>query len=777
MSFKELLSKEKKNILICPYSYNEGFFREAEGEYLFDLSFIRPEDFIDGVLGTYLEDAVIFLNKNHNHTVSGANTLLSSMPFHVNSETGEYLKDYYVINEGYIEYLKDKNIIYLKKELSDPLFHLALNKLKSNNIEFKELDFTKSPNNHIYYKEYKDVISEVEGVIEKIASLLDGGTNINKIKIHISTDEYYEILKDVLSFYDIPYTSLKKTSLIETKEGIDFYNYMKLLFDDVLDDSKKVIEALDSYRETNTMSDAFYNTLIKVFSGVKSVTLEYVRDFLTKNYVKENRYIDSLEIGDVFDRSMPSDTHLFIIGAVQGAFPKTIIINGLITDNLLKKYKVPISKDLNTYNEEYYLSKLYSIDNVYITYNLQGFDKKHSAPSILDRISNKKEMTIDKSISYSKERDVFKYSKAKEIHDNYGVPIDDLRTYKEVGEKELKNIKDYNPLFKLNVDGDDDFELIKTFLNNTLRLSHTSIAHYYECPTKYFLSNLIRIDPFETNYNSYLGLFFHEFIENFIDKEYGEYEVEKLYNKFKKNIKDKTGYELLPDEAYFFKIFYGYLEKIHEILFSYRQSSTFKVSSTEYNFNHKIEDDRMNVYITGSIDLVLKDDDNNYLIADYKTGEVPKVNIDKGKGMQLFIYFNMLKEDDKNAKPFGLAYQKIPREKIDEVKEIKFNGFFIDDNTLKNDFSGGNKNIHAKKITREREDLNNLTLDAQIENALKSVNEKVIEAKDRIISLDFKQTPSNDSCQYCNFKEICYKSQINDSEEEEGSDEWWIKNR
>ena len=40
----------------------------------------------------------------------------------------------------------------------------------------------------------------------------------------------------------------------------------------------------------------------------------------------------------------------------------------------------------------------------------------------------------------------------------------------------------------------------------------------------------------------------------------------------------------------------------------------------------------------------------------------------------------------------GLAYQKIPREKIDEVKEIKFNGFFIDDNTLKNDFSGGNKN-------------------------------------------------------------------------------------
>lgn len=767
MSLKDLLSKQKKNILICPTSYNEGFFKEAEGDYLFDLSFTRPDDFIKGMVGTYLEDAVVYLNKNHNHTVSGARTLLSALPFYKNSEAKEYLNNYFVINEGYIEYLKDKNIIYLRKELSNPLFHLALNKLKENNIEFKELDFTPSVNNHVYFKEYKDIISEAEGVVEKIASLLSTGkVDINNIKIHISSDEYYEILKDVLSFYEIPYTSLKKISLIETKEGIEFYNYSKLLFDDVLSDNEKLIEMLEEYKTTHPLSDSFYTTLIKLFSGINSITIEYLRDFLTNNYVKTPKYIDSLEMGNLFDRSFSTDTHLFIIGAVQGVFPKTIEVSGLITDKILKDHNVPILKELNTYNDEYYLSKIYSLDNVYITYNLQGFDKKHSKPSILGRIDREIEMEIDNATSFSSSRDLFKYTKAKEIYDNYGVPIDDLSKYYKHGKNMANTIKEYNPVFKLNVDGDNDFALIKEFLNNTLSISHTSISNYYECPTKYFLANLIKIDPFETNYNSYLGLFFHAFIEEFIDKEYDELEVENLYKKFK----EESKYELLPDEYYYFKIFYNYLPTIHEILTNYRAASTFKVYDKEYYFKHKIKEDRIDVYITGSIDLVLKDDKNNYFVGDYKTGRKPSVNIDKGKGMQLFIYFNMLKEDIKDAKPFGLAYQKIPRKEKEFNGEIKFSGFFIDDDELRKEFSGNYDNYYAGKIKRERDDLNKLTPSGQIEHALKTVNEKVIEAKDRVISLDFKQTPSKDSCEYCNFKEICYKSLISD-ENEEGEDE------
>ena len=773
MNLKDLLSKDKKNILICPSSYNEGYFKEAEGEFLFDLSFMNPADFINNILGAYVDNAIIYLNKECGHTVSGAKTLLSDIHFYGDTEkTKELLKDYYVLNEGYIEYLKDKNIIYLISELSDPLFELALNKLTNYGIEAKKLDFNKAQNNHIYFKEYRDIISEAEGVIEKIASLIKDGTDINKIKIHISSDEYYEILKDVFSYYTIPYTSLKKMSLIETKEGIEFFNEAKNWPDEVLDDNEKAIEKLDEYRFDNKMSDSLYQSLLKLFDGVDSITVDYLRDFLTNNYVKQIKYKDSIEFGNVFDRFMPSDTHLFIIGAVQGQFPKPIVVSGLLTDKKLIKNNVPTSKELNTLKEDYYLSKISSIDNVYITYNLQGFDKKHSRPTFLDKISNIEEMK-ESDLAFSAMRDYLKYSKAKEIYDNYGIVTDNLEKYYTHGIFTSKKIKDYNPIFKLNVDGDDDFELIKKFLNNTLKLSYTSLTNYYECPTKYFLSKVINIDPFETNYSNFIGSFFHEFIEKFIDKEYDEAEVEKLFRDFSQKEKAKSGYEMSFDELFYFKIFYNCLPKIHETLRNYRADSTFNIFGTEYRFNHKIEDDRMNVYITGSIDLVLKDDNDNYLVADYKTGHKVKVDIDNGLGMQLFIYFNMLKKDNDNAKPFGLAYQYIPRFEEEANKDIKFNGFFIDDTRLKNDFSGDYKNIYSNSIKREREDLNNLSKTAQIENALKTIDEKINEAKDRILSLDFQQTPSNNSCKFCNFKEICYKSQINeeDDEEEDETDE------
>ena len=68
MSLKGLLNHTKKNILICPYSYNEGFFKEAEGDYLFDLSFMRPEEFITNILGGYEDNAIVYLNTENDHT-------------------------------------------------------------------------------------------------------------------------------------------------------------------------------------------------------------------------------------------------------------------------------------------------------------------------------------------------------------------------------------------------------------------------------------------------------------------------------------------------------------------------------------------------------------------------------------------------------------------------------------------------------------------------------------------------------------------------------------
>ena len=174
----------------------------------------------------------------------------------------------------------------------------------------------------------------------------------------------------------------------------------------------------------------------------------------------------------------------------------------------------------------------------------------------------------------------------------------------------------------------------------------------------------------------------------------------------------------------------------------------------------------MKVYITGSIDLALCDDDNNFVIVDYKTGSKPSVDIDKGRGMQLFIYFNILKDEDKNRKPFALAYQIIPRTKESALNDIKFSGYFSRDKILEDSFKGGNDNI---SVSRPGKDSRVINSPLGFEEALTVVREKVDEAKDSILSLNFSQTPSKDACQFCNFKEICYKSQI--IEDDEGGED------
>lgn len=767
MSLKGLLNHTKKNILICPYSYNEGFFKEAEGDYLFDLSFMRPEEFITNILGGYEDNAIVYLNTENDNgrkfTVSGAKSLIEALPF-IEGDIKDELSKYYVRNAGYVEYFKDKNLIYLKQLKTNPSFNLALKKATEYGLSFSELDLTPSKDNKVYVNDYKNIIEEVENVVDIIASLLHDGKDINKIKIDVNSDEYYQIFKDVLSFYNIPYTILKKTTLYETKEGLTFCNFAFLFDDETLNDKNLLIEKIDELKDRIPLSQTFYNTLIKFVEGYNSLTYECIKNFLQTSTVKQEKYKDSLEIGNFFDTSLPSDTYLFITGAIQGSFPKTIDPNGLITNEVLTSMSLPTIKEMNTINEEYYSSKIKSINNVFISYNVKGFDKQHSKSSLLDRIPNEGVYTNQDRFRYSPVRDYFKYQKAQEIYDNYDNITDDLVKYYNHAQTMSGNIEEYNPVFKLKEDDTEDFDNLKKVLKDNLILSYSAIDNYYKCPLLYFLKNVIKIDIFEANYNTYLGKFFHAFIEEFIDKEYDEAQVALLYEKFRDREKIKSHYELGPDEKFYFDIFYSMLKEIHNTLYTYRKVSTFKVSGKEQRFETEIKDGRIKVFISGQIDLVLKDDDDNYVIGDYKTGKKPNVDLENGKGMQLFLYFNMIKKDYPNAKPFAFVYQMIHREKKDESKPIKFNGFFINDNDLMKDFTGGIKNTTVdKKLNCNSIDTFNAALDI--------VNDKIIEAKDRILSLDFKQTPSDDSCMYCNFKDLCYKNQINLEDEEGGSDD------
>ena len=86
MNIKELLDLNKKNMIICPSSYNEGIFKSIGNEFLYNLKFETPENFVKEVLGSYLQRLVMMLEEGVDKdfgplNVSGAQELINISPF------------------------------------------------------------------------------------------------------------------------------------------------------------------------------------------------------------------------------------------------------------------------------------------------------------------------------------------------------------------------------------------------------------------------------------------------------------------------------------------------------------------------------------------------------------------------------------------------------------------------------------------------------------------------------------------------------------------------
>ena len=86
MNIKELLDLNKKNMIICPSSYNEGIFKSIGNEFLYNLKFETPENFVKEILGGYLQQLVMKLEEGIDKdfgplNVSGAQELINISSF------------------------------------------------------------------------------------------------------------------------------------------------------------------------------------------------------------------------------------------------------------------------------------------------------------------------------------------------------------------------------------------------------------------------------------------------------------------------------------------------------------------------------------------------------------------------------------------------------------------------------------------------------------------------------------------------------------------------
>lgn len=749
-----LLEKDKTNIIVCAASSKKALFNMTKDlDYLYDIKFRSFDNLVSDFLGSYDKKAVDELHRLYSLSFSGAEDYLNLFLI-TDDLKKESVKDYYTFSESNIEFYKEKNLILSLSSKYNSLINASVKRMDEYEIKPKYLSFDKAVNPNHTLKEYSNIILEVEGLAFDISKLLFEGVDINNIKVDIQDVSYENYIEEIFKFYNINYHFVRTNSLYSFEDVLTLFNYFK---DNNLLINKDMIE---SYSKDNLIDNELKDAIVLLLQDKGNVSEEYFKYLLETTYIKEKEYKGSVEIKHFIDEYIDPNYHLFILGANQKFFPKPIKINAIFEKAIEEKELLDEAK-LNQFIEGYYLTKIKSIENLYISYKLKDHEREYSKASILDRIDDLINIpTPFEYFRFSKYRDLIRYLKSLDLLEKYNSYTDDFKNLDNTF-KNLSNIrKQYSSDFNLS-----DFELFRKLSNNKITISYTGIVDYNNCPFNYFLNRICKIEPFEMNYYVYLGNFFHLFIEKFIDKEYDEEEVEKMYSEFKEKEFESSGYLLDPSNEYFFNIFKNSLKDIHKEINNKLLGLGYVELLKEEGLNVKVKSKKgFDVKIVGKADLIIKDKSNNIAVVDYKTGDAPKVDKKTLKGLQLFIYYYLYKNTHNVDGLLGLFYGKIDKTGLSD-KKIIISGKYGYDDELKTNFDSSSSFISGREVKIEKE---------EFDESIAESKDKIYKTIDRIENMDFKATPNKETCQSCPFGDICnvYQiSEISSDEDEEMGDE------
>lgn len=267
---------------------------------------------------------------------------------------------------------------------------------------------------------------------------------------------------------------------------------------------------------------------------------------------------------------------------------------------------------------------------------------------------------------------------------------------------------------------DDVRKIDKTDLKKLLpkQYSFSQIAAYDSCPRQYYYAHILKIPSMGKHVFSF-GKSMHLALQKFFQLHNARISIKQDSLFEKKNI-DVNKLSVSQDELIKIyeenfiddwyedeinkKKYFELGKKLLRELYKKYENNPPKVKYLEKGFNIKLADysfkgniDRVDV-VPGGVELV-----------DYKTGK-PKSKLTFEEKQQLIIY--------------QIAYENVFEEK---VKNLKF--YYLDDNS-EIDFIGSAKDTEKAQ-------------------------NKVLEVVKKINSCDFKPTPSEHTCKYCDFNKIC----------------------
>ena len=379
---------------------------------------------------------------------------------------------------------------------------------------------------------------------------------------------------------------------------------------------------------------------------------------------------------------------------------------------------------------------------------------------------------------------------SRDMVDYFYARMRDLKEFYKQGDYYFKSLEaisnipygEYDNSFKGVEAMDFDMEL---------KHSYSKINDYYQCPFKYYVSNILGIDPFEGNFATKFGTVAHKIFELHNDE---GFDFDKVFDEEVE--KQEFSDEELP-----------LIENLKEQI--KRASDAIRLHQ-HYMDNPKFITEKklsMNIgkksHLSGVIDKSIIFDNKYLVLVDYKTGNdsFDARYINEGVSLQLPTYCLLALNDDefKNYQIIGTFINNVIDTKLSYGKEsealinpyYRLHGKVVMDlgcigQIDKTIYNGKSEFIKSVSILKSggfgKSD--SLVSQEEFKNYAEIALRKYLEADANIRRNNFSINPlfkskNDNACKYCEYKDLCYVKKAQrrylynpiDDEKEEDDDE------
>lgn len=761
------------SIIICENNYKKKILKELTNQKLFfDVKFYSKKEFFNKYLFSYDEKTIHYLVSNYNIKCEIAKMKLDNLYY---IEDKDYVSNKLNVLKDLKKELIDNNLLYFDEEFKNTLINKNIIVIGYEYLEKYEEEIFSILNALIYNEEgkyninyvyeFNDIEDEINYVAKEIYKLILYGVDINNIKIAGVSSDYYNALTRTFKLYGIPIKLPSDASLYSTNVGQVFLKS----FNSDITKSIEAVQKYDSVLVNKIINICNKYTFVQDYNDVKPL-IEYDLKHTKVNNFKLKNYVEVVSYNEAFC----DNDYVFLMNFNIGQIPMVKKDEDYITDNIKGEVSSKKVTDINKEIKKYIINKLKTIKNLVITYKLRT-KKEEYYPSFLirDLECEVKKKDIDICNSYSFVLDKINYAKKIDNYLKYGELDDSLSIYGATYPNFEYNTYD-NSYQKV------DKNLLKEYLNNKLVLSYTSLNNYNKCAFRYYLANILKLDKYEENFEAFIGSIFHDVLEKcFI---YNLNVADEINN----YIKDKNKVLTIKERFFVNKVIKD-IEFVINTLKKQNELSKLNESLYEKEISIDKSKDDMNVSFLGFVDKILyKQNDHNTLVSiiDYKTGfvDIELKYVPYGLSLQLPIYLYLVKNSNLfvNPKFIGFYLQYIldkdipitPGKEYESLKEdnLKLMGYSTDDISLLEWFDESYANSKLIKGMKTKVDGNfsataKVLNDCEINKLIDLTENNVDAAIDNILDAKFDINPKkigylNDvGCQYCKFKDICYKKE------------------